>query len=118
VEVACDLPSAHASGLLPAAAADWRLRRPRFSPSCLVIHAGLERPLPGQAHHTIHFGRAWRAAFDALGLGLPQPDPSLLVTHPAGDGDAAPPGQAVLSVLEPAPNLLRADWRRLRPYLE
>ena len=118
VVVACDLPAAHASGLLPAAAADWRLRRPRYSPSCLVIHAGLDRPLPGQAHHTIHFGRAWHAAFDALDRGLPQPDPSLLVTHPACDADAAPAGQAVLSVLEPAPNLLRADWSRLRPYLE
>jgi len=118
VVVACDLPHAHDDGLLPEAARDWRLRRPRFSPSCLVIHAGLARPLPGQAHHTLHFGRAWHATFDALDRGLPQPDPSLLVTHPAADADAAPAGQAVLSVLEPAPNLLRTDWTRLRPELE
>lgn len=118
VVVACDLPAAHASGLLPAAAGDRRLRRARHSPSCLVIHAGLARPLPGQAHHTLHFGRTWHATFDALERGLPQPDPSLLVTHPVADADAAPAGQAVLSVLEPAPNLLRTDWARLRPELE
>jgi len=111
--VACDLPAAHASGLLPAAAGDWRLRRPRYSPSCLVIHAGIDAPPPGQAHHTLHFGGAWKATFDALERGRPQPDPSLLVTCPPADG--SPP---VLSVLEPAPNLLRADWDRLRPRLE
>ncbi|MEV5409983.1 phytoene desaturase family protein [Thermopolyspora sp. NPDC052614] len=118
VIVACDLPAAHATGLLPKAAADWRLRRPRYSPSCLVIHAGLDRPLPGQAHHTLHFGRAWHATFDALERGLPQPDPSLLVTCPPADADTAPDGHAVISVLEPAPNLLRTDWDRLRPALE
>ncbi|WP_420538137.1 phytoene desaturase family protein [Nonomuraea pusilla] len=118
VVLACDLPAAHAGGLLPPGSADWRLRRPRFSPSCLVVHAGLPRTLPGQAHHTLHFGRAWRETFAALESGLPQPDPSLLVTCPAADADAAPDGHATLSVLEPAPNLLGADWRRLRPELE
>ncbi|SDR30690.1 phytoene desaturase family protein [Thermostaphylospora chromogena] len=101
--VACDLPRAHAR-LLPPAARDWRLRRPRFSPSCLVVHAGLDRRPPGQAHHTLHFGRQWAASFAALRQGRPQPDPSLLVTCPPA-GDAAPAGHATLSVLEPAPNL-------------
>ncbi|MEO3783629.1 phytoene desaturase family protein [Actinocorallia sp. B10E7] len=105
VVVACDLPHAHASGLLPKAARDWRLRRPRFSPSCLVMHFGLDRRLPGQTHHTLHFGREWAATFTALRQGLPQPDPSLLVTHPASDTGAAPYGHSTLSVLEPVPNL-------------
>ncbi|MEU8247781.1 phytoene desaturase family protein [Nonomuraea sp. NPDC048916] len=117
VVIACDLPAARAARLLPERAVDWRWRRPRFSPSCLVLHAGLDRTLPGQAHHTVHFGRTWRETFKALENGQPQPDPSLLVTYPE-DADAAPAGHATLSVLEPAPNLRGADWRRLRPELE
>src|SRR5690606_34288929 len=41
VVVACDRQAA--GRMLPARAGDWRLRRPRHSPSCLVVHAGLER---------------------------------------------------------------------------
>ncbi|MGP4097043.1 phytoene desaturase family protein [Nonomuraea sp. KM90] len=116
VVVACDRLAARR--LLPALAEDWRLRRPHHSPSCLVMHAGLERPRSGQAHHTLHFGRAWRETFAALAAGRPQPDPSLLVTCPEPDGEAAPDGHATLSVLEPTPNLERADWDRLRPEVE
>lgn len=112
VVVACDRQAA--GRMLPARAGDWRLRRPRHSPSCLVVHAGLERSRPGRAHHTLHFGRGWRETFTALEEGRPQPDPSLLVTCPEpGDGEPA-----TLSVLEPAPNLRHADWGRLRPELE
>lgn len=116
VVVACDRLAARR--LLPALADDWRLRRPRHSPSCLVMHVGLDRSTAGQAHHTLHFGRAWRETFTALAAGRPQPDPSLLVTCPEPDGEAAPVGHATLSVLEPAPNLRHADWGRLRPELE
>ncbi|MFG1699770.1 phytoene desaturase family protein [Nonomuraea sp. NPDC049309] len=116
VVVACDRLAARR--MLPALAGDWRLRRPRHSPSCLVLHAGLDHVPDGQAHHTLHFGRTWRQTFKALDRGRPQPDPSLLVTCPRPDGESAPPGHATLSVLEPAPNLRRADWRRLRPLLE
>ncbi|QFY08248.1 phytoene desaturase [Nonomuraea phyllanthi] len=116
VVVACDrLAARH---LLPSLAGDWRLRRPRHSPSCLVVHVGLDRELTGQAHHTLRFGRAWRETFAALAAGRPQPDPSLLITCPAPDGEAAPEGHTALSVLEPAPNLRAADWGRLRPELE
>ncbi|WP_371785724.1 phytoene desaturase family protein [Streptosporangium subroseum] len=118
VVVACDLPHAHA-GLLPETAYDWRLRRPRYSPSCLVLHFGLDRRLSGQAHHTLHFGRQWAATFSALKEGRPQPDPNLLVTYPESDGDAAPDGHATLTVLEPTTNLHGAnDWDRLTPQLE
>ncbi|MGW4642642.1 phytoene desaturase family protein [Sphaerisporangium sp. NPDC004334] len=117
VVVACDRAAAH-RGLLPEAADDWRLRCPRFSPSCLVAHFGLDRRLPGQAHHTLHFGREWAATFDALEAGRPQSDPSLLVTYPSGDAAAAPEGHATLSVLEPTANLTGAgDWERLTPRL-
>ncbi|MGW0808555.1 phytoene desaturase family protein [Nonomuraea sp. NPDC002799] len=117
VIVACDRFAAQRL-LLPGRAADWRMRRPRYAPSCLVVHAGLDRPLAGQAHHTVHFGRDWRTTFAALEAGRPQPDPSLLVTHPTSDLDAAPAGHATLSVLEPAPNLHGDDWTALRPRLE
>ncbi|MFV2173769.1 phytoene desaturase family protein [Actinomadura sp. LOL_016] len=118
VVVACDRVRAH-SGLLPEQATDWRLRRPRHSPSCLVVHFGLDRRLPEQAHHTVHFGREPGGAFSALVAGRPQPDPSLLVTHPGADATAAPSGHSTLSVLEPVPNLTcGADWDRLTERLE
>ncbi|HEU5023451.1 MAG TPA: phytoene desaturase family protein [Spirillospora sp.] len=118
VVVACDLVRAHME-LLPREAADWRLRRPRYSPSCLVMHVGLEGRPPGRPHHTLHFGRDWKATFTALGSGRPQPDPSLLITCPDGDDTTAPQARATLSALEPAPNLASgADWERLAPRLE
>ncbi|ACZ86746.1 zeta-carotene-forming phytoene desaturase [Streptosporangium roseum] len=119
--VACDLPHAH-TGLLPGAARDWRLRRPRYSPSCLVLHFGLDRRLAGQAHHTLHFGREWSSTFSALNAGRPQPDPSLLVTYPESDTGAAPTGHATLTVLEPTANLDGANgvngWDGLTSRLE
>ncbi|WP_326822304.1 phytoene desaturase family protein [Streptosporangium sp. NBC_01756] len=119
VVVACDLPGAHRTGLLPEGAGDWRLRRPHHSPSCLVLHFGLDQRLAGQAHHTLHFGRDWDATFTALNAGRPQPDPNLLVTYPASDTGAAPEGHATLTVLEPTANLRGGgDWDRLTPELE
>ncbi|WP_067807727.1 phytoene desaturase family protein [Actinomadura formosensis] len=118
VVVACDLVRAH-RGLLPDGAGDWRLRRPRYSPSCLVMHFGLDHRPAGRAHHTLHFGREWAGAFAALASGRPQPDPNLLVTCPEADGTAAPAGHSTLSVLEPVPNTVSADgWDRLAPRLE
>ncbi|MFD0684405.1 phytoene desaturase family protein [Actinomadura fibrosa] len=117
VVVACDRGRAHAE-LLPDEARDWRTRRPRYSPSCVVMHFGLDRRLPGQAHHTLHFGREWDGAFRALAAGRPQPDPNLLVTYPEADATAAPDGHATLSVLEPVPNLTSGiDWDRAVPRL-
>ncbi|QXJ22244.1 phytoene desaturase [Actinomadura graeca] len=125
VVVAADLMRAR-GGLLPGDAADgWRTRRPRYSPSCMVLHFGLDRRPPGQAHHTLHFGREWEATFSALAAGRPQPDPSLLVTCPgeddaaSEDGDGGAGAYPTLSVLEPAPNLATgADWDDLAPRLE
>ncbi|GIH92715.1 phytoene desaturase family protein [Planobispora siamensis] len=117
VVVACDLPAAHA-GLLPEGSGDWRLRRPRYSPSCLVLHFGLDRRLADQAHHTLHFGGRWHSGFAELTSGRPQSDPNILVTYPESDTDAAPAGHATLTALEPAPNLEGGDWERLAPRLE
>jgi phytoene desaturase len=108
--------------LLPPAARDWRVQRRRlhWSPSCYLVHLGLTRRLEGQAHHTVHLGRDWKATFEALTRhGGIQPDPSLLVTYPSPeDPDAAPPGHATLFVLEPTANTRAGlDWAEVGPRL-
>jgi phytoene desaturase len=108
-----DLPVAYRtllSGLEPPRV----VRRGRWSPSCVVWHAGVRgRPDPAVAHHNLHFGKAWDDAFRAvLRDGTRMPDPSILVTVPTVDEPAmAPDGSSVLYVLEPVPNLDGAvDW--------
>jgi phytoene desaturase len=117
VVVTTDQPWALVPGLRPP-------RRPRYSPSCVALHLGVRAELPGQAHHTISFGRSWRGVFDELTRdGRPMTDPSLLVSMPsATDRGLAPDGGQVLSVVAPAPNLdprsggnPRLDWARLGP---
>jgi phytoene desaturase len=120
VVVTSDLPAAYAH-LLPPAARDWRVRRRRlrFSPSCYLLHLGLTRRLEGQAHHTVHLARDWKAAFEALTRhGRVQPDPSLLVSYPSPeDPDAAPPGHGTLFVLEPTATTAGLDWDEVGPRL-
>jgi phytoene desaturase len=109
-------------------------RRPVYSPSCVALHLGVRNELPGQAHHTISFGEAWRGVFDELTRdgrlpgggpgarrGRIMTDPSLLVSMPSRtDRSLAPDGGQVLSVVAPTPNLDRRsggnpdlDWARL-----
>ncbi|WP_447009958.1 phytoene desaturase family protein [Saccharothrix hoggarensis] len=89
-----------------------RPRRPvpiTWSPSAVVLHAGVDRTWPELAHHTLFFGHAWERTFDELTRrGTLMSDPSLLVT--------APPGQGMF-VLAPAPNLRVGpiDWERVGP---
>ncbi|MDT0277872.1 phytoene desaturase family protein [Blastococcus goldschmidtiae] len=109
----------------------WRLvpgvpapRRPVWSPSCVALHVGVRSELPGQAHHTISFGAAWRQVFDELTRdGRPMTDPSLLISMPSvTDRTLAPEGGQVVSVVAPTPNLdprsggnPRLDWATLGP---
>src|SRR6185312_11141012 len=61
-------------------------RRPgptRFSPSCVVLSAGLRTTYPDQAHHTMVFGRAWSEVFEDLEDGRLMRDPSFLVSLPS-----------------------------------
>ncbi|MFJ6674172.1 phytoene desaturase family protein [Actinosynnema sp. NPDC091369] len=89
-----------------------RPRRPvpvTWSPSAVVLHAGVDRTWPELAHHTLLFGREWDRTFDELTRrGTLMSDPSLLVT--------APPGQGMF-VLAPVPNLRVGpiDWDRVGP---
>ncbi|HEX6351922.1 phytoene desaturase family protein [Actinophytocola sp.] len=93
--------------------------RPRWSPSAVVLHAGVTRTWPALAHHTVFFGANWDRTFDEiLHRGRLMSDPSLLVTNPtATDPGLAPAGRQVLSVLAPCPNLVtgHVDWARVGP---
>ena len=99
-----------------------RRRRPvplRWSPSAVVLHAGLRSRRPVAAHHTISFGGAWERTFaEIIDEGRLMSDPSLLVTRPtATDPTLAPDGADLLFVLAPCPNLERGpiDWPRVGP---
>jgi len=93
----------------------------RYSPSCVVLAAGVKASWPDAAHHTMHFGRAWSQVFDDLDGGRLMRDPSFLVSLPSvTDPGLAPAGGSSAYVLFPVPNLDQAqplDWARLRgPY--
>jgi len=99
-------------------------RRPdttQYSPSCVVLAAGVRASWPETAHHTMHFGHAWSQVFDDLDAGRLMRDPSFLVSLPSvTDAGLAPAGGSAAYVLFPAPNLDHAqplDWTRLHgPY--
>lgn len=100
-------------------------RRPvplRWSPSAVVLHAGLDRRADtqvGAAHHTISFGTKWDETFsEVIDDGRLMSDPSLLVTRPtATDPTLAPDGRDLLFVLAPCPNTASSsiDWPRVGP---
>jgi phytoene desaturase len=94
-----------------------------YSPSCVVLAAGVNTLWPQAAHHTMHFGRAWTEVFDDLEAGRLMRDPSFLVSVPSvTDPQLAPAGKSAAYVLFPVPNLDHRqplDWGRLRgPYRE
>ncbi len=104
-----DLPVAYRD-LLPPEATPRRVHRLRYSPSCVVVHLGLDRVLPDAAHHNIHFAAGYEESFSDLLAGRAQRDPSWFLTVPTrGDPDLAPPGCDVAFHLLPAPNLHGAD---------
>jgi phytoene desaturase len=112
-----DLPTAYRQ-LLPAAAAPRRLRHLRYSPSCVVLHAGSTAAYTRAAHHNIHFGRSWRRTFiELIRDGQLMSDPSVLVTNPSrSDPTLAPPGRHSYYVLAPTPNLTAGiDWASTGP---
>ncbi|HVW80911.1 MAG TPA: phytoene desaturase family protein [Mycobacteriales bacterium] len=100
-----DLPSAW--GLLPSGSVPRRLARLRHAPSCALLLAGSSLPQDGQAHHTIHFGTAWRETFrELIDKRVLASDPSMLVSAPTvSDPSLAPDGKSSWYVLVPTPNL-------------
>lgn len=117
-----DLPVAHREllGRTPR-----RVRRLAYSPSCYLLLAGTTRAWDDAAtaakgppaHHSIHFGHAWREVFDELLSGRLMTDPSVLVTRPTvSDPGLAPDGRHIHYVLFPTPNLdADLDWNRIAP---
>ena len=100
-----------------------RPARTQYSPSCVVLAAGVKNTWPDAAHHTMTFGHAWSRVFDDLDTGRLMRDPSFLVSLPSvTDPGMAPAGRSSAYVLFPAPNLDHAqpvDWATLRgPYRE
>ncbi|ALG07838.1 phytoene desaturase family protein [Kibdelosporangium phytohabitans] len=91
----------------------------QWSPSAVVLHAGVDRSWDALGHHTIFFGGAWDRTFDEITRrGKLMTDPSLLVTRPtATDPGLAPADRHVVQVLAPCPNLRtsRIDWPRVGP---
>lgn len=99
-----DLPVAYAQ-LLPPQATPRRVKRLTYSPSCVVVHLGLDRKLLDAAHHNIHFAADYQGSFDDILAGRMQRDPSWFLTVPTvAEPDMAPPGGEVAFVLIPAPN--------------
>jgi phytoene desaturase len=107
-----DLPTAWRD-LLPTAPPPRRVGRLRYSPSCVLMLAGSTLPTADAAHHTIHFGDAWRSTFrELIDHKTLQTDPSLLVSTPTvSDPSLAPPGRSSRYILVPTPNLeADIDW--------
>ncbi|MDX6226399.1 MAG: phytoene desaturase, partial [Frankiales bacterium] len=112
-----DLPVAYRE-LLPAAMTPQRVKRLRYSPSCFLMLAGSRASYSQTAHHSIHFGRAWKGTFDELiDRRELMSDPSFLVSNPTRtDPSLAPGGRQSYYVLFPTPHLEpRLDWSVVGP---
>jgi len=117
VVVNADLPTAY-ERLLPAEYRPRRLTRLRYSPSCVLVHAGSITGYPDLVHHSIYFGSAWRETFsEIIDDGRLMSDPSFLVSNPSrSDPSLAPAGRHTYYVLFPSPNTRAGvDWPAIGP---
>jgi phytoene desaturase len=96
-----------------------KFRRLRYSPSCVVLHAGSTAHYPQAAHHNIEFGQAWESTFtQIIDAGTVMTDPSFLLTNPTfTDPALAPAGRQTYYALFPTPNLVNStiDWTEFAP---
>ena len=118
VVVNADLPTAYEQ-LLPPGYAPGSVRRLRYSPSAVVLHAGSSTAFPDAAHHTIDFGASWDTTFRQLiHRGELMSAPSFLMTNPTHtDPSLAPAGRHTYFALFPVPNLAgreSIDWANQR----
>ena len=112
-----DLPVAYRQ-LLPPSATPRRVKSLTYSPSCFLLLAGSTAAYSKTAHHSIHFGKAWRRTFSELiDRGELMSDPSILVTTPSrSDPLLAPEGRHSYYVLAPTPNTTAGiDWGVVGP---
>ncbi len=93
-------------------------RNLRYSPSCVVLHAGSADVDSTLAHHNVLFGAAWKATFDDVTRhGRLMSDPSLFVTNATRTDPAlAPSGHHSYYILAPVPNTdAGIDWTARGP---
>lgn len=112
-----DLPVAYRE-LIGIEATPSRVRRQSYSPSCFLMLVGSAASYSQTAHHSIHFGRAWKQTFDELITTRElMSDPSFLVSNPTRtDPLLAPAGRESYYVLFPTPNLdADLDWSVIGP---
>jgi phytoene desaturase len=99
-----------------------KIKKLKYSPSCVTLLVGSKKEYPHLAHHNIHFGHSWDGVFDELiNKKTLMSDPSVLVTVPSKDDpNLAPPGKHSYYVLFPTPNLdADIDWtKQAGPYRE
>lgn len=91
-----------------------RIKHLKYSPSCVTLLIGSNKPYSHTAHHNIHFGKSWDGVFDELIKEKKlMTDPSFLVTVPSHDDpELAPPGKHSYYLLFPTPNLdSDIDWK-------
>jgi phytoene desaturase len=124
VVVNADLPTAMHE-LLPPGYPPRGVRRLRYAPSAVVLHAGSSAAFDEDVavHHTINFGAAWERTFaQIIDRGEVMSDPSFLLTTPTlTDPSLAPSGRHTYYALFPTPNLSRptVDWSsQSEPYRE
>ncbi|MBV9097366.1 MAG: FAD-dependent oxidoreductase, partial [Frankiaceae bacterium] len=94
-----------------------RPRQMTWSPSCVLLLAGVNARWSKVAHHNLHFGRSWRPTMRDIRRGELTGDPSLLVSAPTvTDPELAPVGRTMLSAVALVPNLdTRIDWSVVGP---
>ncbi len=117
VVVNADLPIAYLELLDPTYTPN-AVKRLRYSPSCVLLHAGSSARYDHIEHHTIEFGGAWDRTFDEIiDRGELMSDPSFLVSNPtATDPSLAPAGRQTYYALFPCPNTVSGaalDWSEL-----
>jgi phytoene desaturase len=106
-----DLPVAYRDLL---SATPRRVKRLKYSPSCVTLLVGTKKKYDHLTHHNIHFGESWEGVFDELITKKTlMTDPSLLVTIPTYDDPSlAPAGHSSYYILFPTPNLdADIDWK-------
>ncbi|NKC32754.1 phytoene desaturase family protein [Falsiroseomonas selenitidurans] len=91
---------------------DRKIGKAKYSCSTFMLYLGLDKELPGVAHHNVILSEQYRENIGQIERGEIPEIPSLYVQHAgATDPTLAPAGHTALYVLVPAPNLIvRPDW--------
>lgn len=98
------------------------LARKNFSPSCFLVHFGLEGNWPGIPHHMVLFGPRFEGLLeDVFEHGVLPADLMIQLHHPTvTDPSLAPKGQSTFRAMIPVAHMgkLTVDWEQIGPMLE